>query len=1324
MFECSGVTKEFIDKFSTGQMRSKIGAESAWRGFMLQALYIATRISDVDENTIFFPETVEDLLVVKHAGTGEESLELVQVKSVSGQNLTISRLKPSDKSGKINEDSFFGHLYEAWKRNIRADAKLIVFGGVSESLKNIEASFEPGSEMRTKFVKHYGYSDEYCAWLQKHLCVELVNENDLKDRLTEVLHAHVETQAAVRAASAYLRGKLIKACRDREPLSLARWNGLLSEFGAQKASNDEFHRHYGTTVVPLMEYLAEIDEHNVQAAEEYASGSSATPKHIALNLDINRPDWLTKIDKAFVHSNIVIVRGASGEGKSTICYRWLMGRSELSPVYLIGDITSVSAPQIAACLRGLAKEQTIYAYLEADANVAWVSLLKEVSRISNKHLRVLVSVRNDDAARSGYDVNLIEGVEIPLYLTKREAQEFYDSVCLKSFNNFEDAWQRFGEQGPLLEFMYFLNHKITLRDKLNIQLMSLIDSGTDSWVHFLYLASLTGSYGLPATISSLAEISGCCDVIKLLTRLDSEMLFRSSDDNQTVRPLHPVRAQIIAQILETVVYQEPEQLLLEACACAVGDFTPILVSHLKYHEFTDAGHRAFVKLACNSWNSCAQALRLMLWKDANTAFQGLLEIPHEIAEQQVPLTFFAFLAFGIHSNRVAEVETVLELVEDPRHRLRIKEIVSEFASEYKVRNHTERYLRAISCNLPAVEEMVEAPSSAGFVLYLMAEMQVYTISDHSIFKDLNLLDVTKCEDLDGMLDLCFALTRCNVRLSQKQVHRIRQLLCKRDDIVAILTEGVKSESVASSFKQRLTAYIVPHCGADASGELSQDHSVNATLVRAVYDLRRIWPGYDVYGAKIIGLEGLISCVEPFDLKKEISADLLVPGWSTMYNQYIFAMCQYEECPHGNWSDLEGSLRAAVSSVFAVLGKMVNFLRVISDSRSDQIRRIHAELSSAIDDAKASIVAARLVVPKSVCDSASFQFGLDSSVSQAEILPPDSPFVSVPGRFGLSERCLVLDHLSHLFSSLLLLVKGFVDVSAKALGSDVVWSNAATRAVSCICSLVDPCNEEFRQMFGGEDLVSPRQRRLPFTLLGYLYYFQLCYTSSSDPMLGNCLNLVLDSSSFFDRFVEALRRIRSVKSARFDHINVIDVDVDSPDMFSSPEVLYPAILNSVGSDSGFEGRRFLKEFFQVSSPVMVVLSFDGLYGPKTISYNFNSLACSALSAEYDSDRDLAEQESSVGKVVDFVQVREVVREYLFLSRGWLECIAVVSGILSEDNLAPGDVVDSVFSEWSNDVVVNLKCLLHEVEVWFSQYPVLRDEFGSQYSSICAVIDVCC
>ena len=106
MVECSEVAREFIDKYSSDQMRSKIGAESAWRGFILQALYIANRVSDVDENTVFLPETVEDLLILKYAGTDKESVELVQVKSVSGQKLSISQLKPCNKSGKINEDSF------------------------------------------------------------------------------------------------------------------------------------------------------------------------------------------------------------------------------------------------------------------------------------------------------------------------------------------------------------------------------------------------------------------------------------------------------------------------------------------------------------------------------------------------------------------------------------------------------------------------------------------------------------------------------------------------------------------------------------------------------------------------------------------------------------------------------------------------------------------------------------------------------------------------------------------------------------------------------------------------------------------------------------------------------------------------------------------------------------------------------------------------------------------------------------------------------------------------------------------------------------------
>lgn len=1324
VFKCSEDTREFIDQYCSNKMRSKIGAESAWRGFVLQALYIATRVSDVDEKTVFLPETVEDLLVLKNAGTSDESVELVQVKSVSGQKLTISKLKPSNKDGRINEDSFFGHLHEAWKRDLRVEAKLIVFGEVSESLKNISATFTPGSEMRSRFVNDYGYADEYCAWLQQHLSVEIVNENDLNDQLAEVLHANVETQAAVRAASAYLKGKLYEACRYRKLLSLARWRELLAEFGVQQASNREFQSHYGTTIVPLMEYLNDIDEDHEQAAEEYASGSSATPKHIALNLDIDRPEWQEKIQQAFVQSNIVIVRGASGQGKSTICYRWLMGRSNLSDVYLISNITSTSAPQIAACLRSLAKERDVYVYLEADANEAWVSFLKEVSRISNKHLRTLVSVRNDDASRALYDANQIESVEIPLFLTKCEAQDFYDNAYTKLHSSFEDAWRWFGENGPLLEFLYFLNHEISLRDKLSKQLESFIKCGNDSWVEFLYLASVTGAVGLPALISSLAEKTGCRKVVKLLALLDKEMLLRSSEDNLTVRPLHPVRAQIIAELLETKVFRKREQLLLEACACGVGDFTPILVPYLKYSNFTTEGYRSFVELASSSWSSCAQALRLMLWKDAYTVFQGMLENRHDFHGQHIPLIYVAFLAFGVHSKRYEDVETFLNLVEDSRLRSVVKDIVFKLAPTLGYRSHAERYLRTVSRKLPAVDEIVNVPSSAGFVLYMMAEMQEDSISRQSIYRDLSGVDVTKCDDLDGMLDLCFALTRCNVPLSQKWVDQIQQLLCKRDNIVALFSEDVKSESGGSSFKSRIMAYVVPYCGPGTSSDSSQEYSFNASLVRAVYDLRRIQPGYDVYGAKLIGLEGLITCAETFDLKKSISADLLVPTWSTIYNQYLFAMCQYEECPYGNWSELEGSLRAAVSGVFAVFAKMVKFSRAICDERIDQLRYVLAELLSALDDARALLVAAPRVAPRSVCDSASFRIDSGSSVLQAGISPADTSFVSVPGRSTASERFLALDHLDRLFSSFSKLVEDFADFSASDPGSVAFSSNAAMEAVSYVCSLVDPCNREFRQMFGGEDLISARQRRMPFQLLGYLYYFDSAPSSSSAPMLANCLKQALDLTSFVDRFVEALGNIGGVKSARYDRISVIDVCVDSPHLSISPQFLYPAILNSLVLDCSLHGRRFLEAFFQAYSPAMVVVSFEGLYGPKEISYNLNSLVCGALSAECDSWSDLVGKVSPVAEGVDLVRARDLVHEYLFLSRGWLDCVDLVSRILSEDNSAAGGVVSSVFSQWTKDVLANLRILLHDVEVCFSKYPALRADFETQYLSISADMEEYC
>ena len=124
----------------------------------------------------------------------------------------------------------------------------------------------------------------------------------------------------------------------------------------------------------------------------------------------------------------------------------------------------------------------------------------------------------------------------------------------------------------------------------------------------------------------------------------------------------------------------------------------------------------------------------MLWKDAYTVFQGMLENRHDFHGQHIPLIYVAFLAFGVHSKRYEDVETFLNLIEDSRLRSVVKDIVFKLAPTLEYRSHAERYLRTVSRKLPAVDEIVNVPSSAGFVLYMMAEMQEDSISrqDHHI----------------------------------------------------------------------------------------------------------------------------------------------------------------------------------------------------------------------------------------------------------------------------------------------------------------------------------------------------------------------------------------------------------------------------------------------------------------------------------------------------------------------------------------------------------------------------------------------------------------
>jgi hypothetical protein len=68
-----------MDDFPETFLDSEKGAKAAWKGFSSQTLYIANRLMLLEDESEFYPEKVEDLLI-KRDGLPVES---VQVKNIT-----------------------------------------------------------------------------------------------------------------------------------------------------------------------------------------------------------------------------------------------------------------------------------------------------------------------------------------------------------------------------------------------------------------------------------------------------------------------------------------------------------------------------------------------------------------------------------------------------------------------------------------------------------------------------------------------------------------------------------------------------------------------------------------------------------------------------------------------------------------------------------------------------------------------------------------------------------------------------------------------------------------------------------------------------------------------------------------------------------------------------------------------------------------------------------------------------------------------------------------------------------------------------------------
>ena len=93
-------------------------------------------------------------------------------------------------------------------------------------------------------------------------------------------------------------------------------------WGATFMPDDGYWRDWFSVIEPLDPDI-DLEAQRGRLSNQFQQGMSARYEHILAGCDIPRCRWLDRISAGFKNQSVVIVHGASGQGKSALAYRWL-----------------------------------------------------------------------------------------------------------------------------------------------------------------------------------------------------------------------------------------------------------------------------------------------------------------------------------------------------------------------------------------------------------------------------------------------------------------------------------------------------------------------------------------------------------------------------------------------------------------------------------------------------------------------------------------------------------------------------------------------------------------------------------------------------------------------------------------------------------------------------------------------------------------------------------------------------------------------------------------------------------------------------------------
>ena len=455
--------------------------------------------------------------------------------------------------------------------------------------------------------------------------------------------------------------------------------------------------------------------------------------------------------------------------------------------------------------------------------------------------RLLVTVREDDYNSSNISRGSVSYEEISLELYEDEAREIYSQYEQNTFISFDDLWKTFGNGGPLLEFIYLINHSMTLEAKINNQI-TRIDSEIDEreWFNVLAVIAIAGQYDLSIKLDVLFEKIKLKNASKLLQQFEKEFFVKISDNGERIKCLHSVRAHLIIKCLEGKFGFNYLQALLLTLSVIDNSTMYLLLEYFSKNKVSEEVVDEFSNISFEDLSVVEDILRGLLW----LSITDYLSVNKKVIEEgnRIFTNNYVMIALCDITGFIDTQQTTSDLLKiyDKKRPGIIDEVnslINRQTTRFLEYEYPKRFLENIANSIiEFVEKKTVNTRSLGYILFWANKLGV-SISISSE------IDVKEPKDYMGLLGLVKGLISQGLYSKADEIkNKYEKTLLSDANIVSLYIKD-----------NEIFAEVVPNYYPESKANRAiKDFGYNEKCMYAINMLSCLYPQLERYNVTLLG----------------------------------------------------------------------------------------------------------------------------------------------------------------------------------------------------------------------------------------------------------------------------------------------------------------------------------------------------------------------------------------------------------------------------------------------------------------------------------------